>query len=90
MGAAASVVSNLAATFTSVVTVSNEAAKREEEVEERDPRRRNSLAFYVSQFVNFEGEDFAKVIEAVKADKYSKTGGKPPNIRNSSKSETSK
>lgn len=56
-----------------------------EDEKDRDNRRRNSLAFYVAQFVNFEGDDFGKVIEAVKADKYSKNGGKAPNIRNSSK-----
>lgn len=49
-----------------------------------DNRRRNSLAFYVSQFVDFEEDDFAPLIEGVKADKISKNGGKPPNIRHSS------
>lgn len=60
--------------------------KNDDKDEERDPRRRNSLAFYIAQFVNYEGDDFGKVVEAVKADKFSKNGGKAPNIRNSSKS----
>jgi hypothetical protein len=57
----------------------------EDEGEEKDDRRRNSLAFYISQFVSFDGEDFEQLVEAVKQDKYAKSGGKPPKIRNSSK-----
>lgn len=54
------------------------------EFEEKDDRRRNSIAFYISQFVEYEEDDFAPLIEIVQKDKNSKTGGKPPTIRNSS------
>jgi len=55
----------------------------EREHEERDDRRRNSLAFYISQFVQYEEEDFAPLIDTVLHDKYAKTGGKPPAVRHS-------
>lgn len=86
MGGAVGTVMNLGKSITTIVSNENNADKdkNDDKDEDRDPRRRNSLAFYISQFVNYEGEDYAKVIEAVKKDKYSKTGGKPPNIRNSS------
>jgi hypothetical protein len=87
MGSAASTVANLTKSFTTVVKAepgNEKDLKNDDKDEEKDPRRRNSLAFYISQFVNYEGEDFMKVVEAVKQDKYSKTGGKPPNVRNSS------
>jgi hypothetical protein len=54
------------------------------DTEPKDDRRRNSLAFYISQFVSFEEEDFTPLIEMIKKDKYVKTGGKPPTIRPSS------
>lgn len=50
-----------------------------------DNRRRNSLAFYITQFVQYEEDEYGKLIEAVKADKFSKTNGKPPVFRPSSK-----
>ncbi len=59
----------------------------DKELEGKDDRRRNSLAFYISQFVPYEDEDYKKLIDAVKADKNSKTGGKPPVVRASSKFE---
>jgi len=64
--------------------VNNNNNGGEDDGEERDERRRNSLAFYISQFVNYEGDDFLQLVEAVKQDKYSKNGGKPPKVRNSS------
>lgn len=57
----------------------------ERDHEERDDRRRNSLAFYISQFVQYENEDFNPLIDTVMLDKYAKTGGKPPAVRHSSK-----
>jgi hypothetical protein len=54
------------------------------EIEEKDDRRRNSLAFYISQFVEYEDDNFGPLIEIVQKDKNSRTGGKPPTIRNSS------
>jgi hypothetical protein len=56
------------------------------DTDDKDDRRRNSLAFYVSQFVSYEGEDFTNLLEIVKKDKYAKSGGKPPTVRPSSKS----
>lgn len=53
--------------------------------DEDDGRRRNSLAFYISQFVNYEGEDFAPLVDSVMKDKFPKSGGKPPAVRPSSK-----
>lgn len=61
------------------------AKVEEKDLEEKDDRRRNSLAFYISQFVEFEDDDFGPLIELVQKDKHAKTGGKPPTIRNSSK-----
>ena len=55
------------------------------EIEVKDDRKRNSLAFYISQFVEYEEDDFVPLIEAVRKDKTAKNGGKPPTIRNSSK-----
>ena len=61
------------------------AAKIEnKDLEDKDDRRRNSLAFYINQFVGFDGEDYMNLIEAVKQDKYAKFGGKPPTVRPSS------
>lgn len=57
----------------------------DKDLDEKDHRRRNSLAFYITQFVNYEGEDFGPVVEAVMKDKYASTGGKPPLVRHSSK-----
>jgi hypothetical protein len=54
------------------------------EIEEKDDRRRNSLAFYISQFVEYEDDNFGPLIESVQKDKNSRNGGKPPTIRNSS------
>lgn len=54
------------------------------EIDVKDDRKRNSLAFYISQYVEFEEDDFVPLIEAVKKDKHAKNGGKPPTIRNSS------
>lgn len=61
------------------------AKVEEKDLEEKDDRRRNSLAFYISQFVEFEDDDFGPLIASVQKDKHSKSGGKPPTIRNSSK-----
>lgn len=61
------------------------AAEKDDKEDEDDGRRRNSLAFYISQFVNYDGEDFTPVVEAVMKDKYSKSGGKLPVARPSSK-----
>lgn len=55
------------------------------DTEEKDDRKRNSLAFYISQFVEYDDDNFGPLIEAVQKDKNAKTGGKPPTIRNSSK-----
>lgn len=68
------------------VTIDFSGAKVEDkEIEEKDDRRRNSLAFYISQFVEYEDDNFGPLIELVQKDKNSKNGGKPPTIRNSSK-----
>jgi hypothetical protein len=61
------------------------AKVEDKDLEEKDDRRRNSLAFYISQFVSHEEDDFSSIIEAVVKDKHAKTGGKPPNVRASSK-----
>lgn len=67
------------------VTIDFSGAKVEEkDIEEKDDRRRNSLAFYISQFVEYEDDNFGPLIELVQKDKNSKNGGKPPTIRNSS------
>jgi hypothetical protein len=93
MGSAVGTVMNLTKSAVTTISAIDSGGKKDgkdvddkDDDKDRDPRRRNSLAFYVSQFVNYEGDEFAKVIEAVKADKYAKTGGKPPNVRNSSNS----
>ena len=66
-------------------TIDFSGAKSEDkDLEEKDDRRRNSLAFYISQFVDFEEDDFGPLIANVQKDKNAKTGGKPPTIRNSS------
>lgn len=52
--------------------------------EHHDDRRRNSLAFYISQFVQYEAEDYTKLVDSVRADKHAKTGGKQPTLRGSS------
>jgi hypothetical protein len=57
--------------------------ENDKDLEEKDDRRRNSLAFYISQFVTYEGEDFAPLVEVIMKDKYPKTGGKPPTVRHS-------
>lgn len=57
----------------------------DKELEDKDDRRRNSLAFYITQFINYDGDDFNVLVENVKKDKFSKTGGKPPAVRASSK-----
>lgn len=68
------------------VKIDFSGAKVEEKLlEEKDDRRRNSLAFYISQFVEYEEDDFGPLIELVQKDKHAKNGGKPPTIRNSSK-----
>lgn len=51
----------------------------------KDPRRRNSLAFYISEFVQYEDEDYEPLVEIVRNDKFAKFGGKTPNVRHSSK-----
>lgn len=56
----------------------------DKELEDKDDRRRNSLAFYITQFINYDGDDFNVLIENVKKDKFSKSGGKPPTVRASS------
>ncbi len=61
------------------------SANANDDPAEDDGRRRNSLAFYISQFVNYDGEDFAPLLESVLKDKYAKTGGKMPVARPSSK-----
>lgn len=53
----------------------------EKNLDKGDDRRRNSLAFYISQFVEYDKDDFGPLVEIVKKDKYSKTGGKPPPAR---------
>eukprot|EP01038_Epipyxis_sp_PR26KG_P015116 gene15116-20337_t len=47
----------------------------DKELEVRDERRRNSLAFYISEFVSYDDDNYTPLIEAVKADKL-KNGGK--------------
>ena len=74
-----SVIGALKSTITTAST--NELAKKDEKDEEKDPRRLNSLAFFVSQFITYEGEEFGKVIDNIKKEKF---GGKQPKIRNSS------
>ena len=54
------------------------------DIDDRDDRRRNSLAFYINQFVKYEGDDYATLVEQVKQDKYAKFGGKAPTVRPSS------
>jgi hypothetical protein len=67
------------------VTYDFTGAKAEDkDLEDRDDRRRNSLAFYISQFVEYEDDNFGPLIALVQKDKNAKTGGKPPTIRNSS------
>ncbi len=56
------------------------------DLEDKDDRRRNSLAFYVSQYVSYEEDEYGPLVEVVKKDKYAKFGGKPPTVRPSSKS----
>jgi hypothetical protein len=56
----------------------------DKDLEEKDNRKRNSIAFYISSFVEFEEDNFGPLIEVVMRDKNAKTGGKPPTIRNSS------
>lgn len=68
------------------VTIDFSGAKAEDkDLEDKDDRRRNSLAFYISQFVEYEEDDFGPLILLVQKDKNAKNGGKPPTIRNSSK-----
>jgi len=35
----------------------------------KDTRRRNSLAFYISRYVEFEDDDFGPLVEEVRQDK---------------------
>lgn len=56
--------------------------------EQKDSRRRNSLAFFVSQFASSEGDNYDALLEAVKKEKFAKTGGKPPAHRPSSECTT--
>ncbi len=56
----------------------------ERDLEFKDDRRRNSLAFYISQFVQYEDDDYSKLVDAVRNDKNAKTGGKPHTVRPSS------
>lgn len=68
------------------VTIDFSGAKVDsKEIVEKDDRKRNSLAFYISQFVEYEDDNFGPLVELVQKDKNSKNGGKPPTIRNSSK-----
>mmetsp|Transcript_24001 Transcript_24001/g.40079 ORF Transcript_24001/g.40079 Transcript_24001/m.40079 type:complete len:83 (+) Transcript_24001:258-506(+) len=68
------------------VTIDFSGAKVEEKtLEEKDNRKRNSFAFYISQFVEYEEENFTPLVDLVIRDKNAKHGGKPPNIRHSSK-----
>mmetsp|Transcript_19406 Transcript_19406/g.43250 ORF Transcript_19406/g.43250 Transcript_19406/m.43250 type:complete len:461 (-) Transcript_19406:111-1493(-) len=60
----------------------------DKDLEEKDNRKRNSIAFYISSFVEFEEDNFGPLIEVVMRDKNAKTGGKPPTIRNSKFSKT--
>ncbi len=53
--------------------------------DDKDDRRRNSLAFYISQFVANEEDSYDFVSDLIKKDKYAKFGGKAPTIRPSSK-----
>jgi len=46
--------------------------------EVKDERRRNSLAFYISSYVEFEGEEYQALVTAVEKDRHAKTGGKAP------------
>lgn len=60
------------------------AGKIEDKIEIKDDRRRNSLAFYIARFNQFEEDDFNILVEEVKKDKQ-KNGGKANNIKVSSK-----
>ena len=52
--------------------------------EVKDERRRNSLAFYISSYMDFEGEDFQALVTAVEKDRYAKMGGKVPVFKDTS------
>ncbi len=55
------------------------------DLEVRDDRRRNSLAFNISSFVQWEEDEYDKLVESVRHDKLGKNGGKPHALRPSSK-----
>jgi len=55
--------------------------------EVKDERRRNSLAFYISSYVEFEGEEYQALVTAVEKDRHAKTGGKAPVFKDTSESE---
>ncbi len=55
------------------------------ELEIRDDRRRNSLAYNISTFVQWEEDEYVKLVESVKHDRMGKNGGKPHALRPSSK-----
>jgi hypothetical protein len=63
------------------VKVSMAGRIEERNLESKDDRRRNSLAYNISQFVSYEKDDFAPMIASIMKEKYSKTGGKPPVIK---------
>lgn len=62
MGAAASLIGSLGGAVT-YETVDHEV------VLEKDSRRRNSLAYNIERFINFEGDDFAPLLREVKDEK---------------------
>ena len=59
-------------------------AVEKKDLEIKDDRRRNSLAFYISQYIEFNDDEYNPLVKLIERDKHSKTGGKPPIIRNSS------
>lgn len=61
------------------------SAIEKKDLEIKDDRRRNSLAFYISQYIEFDNDDYSPLVKLIEKDKYNKSGGKPPIIRNSSK-----
>ena len=57
-----------------------DAQEKNDEDENKDKRRRNSLAFYISEYVSFEKDNYEELVEAVKNDI---SGGKKVKVRHS-------
>jgi hypothetical protein len=52
---------------------------------ERDTRRRNSLAFYITKFMKYEDDDFTELLEAIQVEKANLFNSVNSNARDESK-----